>query len=211
MAFYISHSTHFPWNQLDPLIETVDNALVNLTEVMSVTIGEDACNRRLVVTDSTQGPGALARTITDAISSVNAEGIIFSADVIPYFSFDTFSVGVSINLNATIAQTAAEVIEIVTDFVAYSTDPWGNKDTSKLGLGDTNDAPVIDFNEFLSKVALAAGFDISFGIEFDLVEIQNGIFTSYPLGKALSRGTSLSIDSWGAFADISSKFHSFFQ
>ena len=159
-----------------------------------------------------EGPSTvgLVKTIKDAIkaaiSSVNEElealGVSLSADVLPYFNTKTFSVGVSVSLGATITQTAAEVIDVVSDYIEFSTDPSADPGISKLGLGYSNDAPNINLDDLLSKVSLGAGLDVTFGIDFSLAEIQNGIFTSHPLGKALRKGISLQIDTWGAFAEI---------
>lgn len=57
-------------------------------------------------------------------------------------------------------------------------------------------------NELLSKVALGAGLDVTFGIDLSLVGIQDAIFSSYPMDEALSKGISLYIDTWGAFGQI---------
>ena len=153
------------------------------------------------------------KTIKDAIkaaiSAVNEDlktfGVSLSADVLPYFDSDTFSIGVGVNLSATIEQTAADVLELVSDYVVVSTNSSEQPDASKLGLGNSTDADDvlgIDLDKLLSKVALAAGLDVSFGIDLSLTEIQDGIFTSYPLWKALRKGISLFIDTWGAFAEI---------
>ena len=190
----------------DPLISKIDGILTNITKGTNVTLSASDCNRRLGVIDSLSAPGALARSIKDAIFSVNEEinvaGIVLSADVLPYFNINTFSIGVSVSLSATIEQTAADVLELVSDYVASSTDPSADSTISKLGLGYSDDALGIDLDELSSKVALAAGLDVSFGIDLSLTEIQDGIFTSYPLWKALRKGISLFIDTWGAFAEI---------
>jgi hypothetical protein len=56
----------------------------------------------------------------------------------------------------------------------------------------------------LPNVALAAGFDVTFGIDLSLVEIQDGIFTSYPMDmeEALRKGLALYIDTCRAFAQV---------
>ena len=162
---------------------------------------------------TTQAPTkiSLVKNIKDAIAaailSANEElknyGISLSADVLPYFDSNSFSVGVGVGLSATIEQTAVEILETFSDFVVLSTDPSTDSSTSKLGLGDSADAPVFDLDDLLSKVALAAGLDITFGIDLNLAEIHDGIFDStYPLGESLRKGSALFIDTWGAFAEI---------
>ena len=210
----------------DPLVSRVESSLANFTEGVNAALGSADCNRRfLEVIDTavpsespslslnpslspTQAPRSLKETIQDAISTVNAAldsvGIVLSADVSVYFNKETFSVGVTTSLTATIEQTAIEVLELLTDYISTSTDPSGDSSISKLGLqpDSSSDAPVIDLNDLLSKVVLAAGLDITFGIDLGLTQIQDAIFNSKPLGEALEAGIALHIDTWGAFAEM---------
>ena len=189
----------------DPLISKVDSILTNVTRGTNVTLSASDCSRRLGVIDSVSAPGALARSIKDAFSFVNEEvvaGFVLSADISPYFNIDTFSVGVSASLSATIEQTAEEVLDLVSDYIASSTDSSTDSSVSKLGLGYSDGALRIDLDELLSKVALAAGLDVTFGIDISLAKIQDGIFTSRPFDEALRKGIALNIDTWGAFAEI---------
>ena len=204
----------------DPLVSRVDSAIHNFTDGMNVAVSSADCSRRLRVTDGarslsdaslspspTQAPVSLVDTIQEAIQSVNAAlgsvGIVLSVEVLPYFNSETFSVGASVKLSATIEQTAADLLELVSDYITLSTNPQDSNDTAKLGLVSSNDtAPVIDLEELLSKVALAAGLDVTFGIDLSLVGIQDAIFSSYPMDEALRKGISLYIDTWGAFGQI---------
>ena len=156
-------------------------------------------------------PPSFKSFVLDAITSVNEAlenaGIVLSADVSPYFDSSTLSVGLKISLSATIEQTASEILELVSDYISSSTNSTDETEgqgpsVSKLGLGDSDDAPIIDLDELLSNVALAAGLDASFGVQLKLPEIQNAIFNDKPLDEALRDGISLFIDTWGAFAEI---------
>jgi hypothetical protein len=150
--------------------------------------------------------GSLGQSIKDAIAHVNealnSAGIVLNADVMPYFNSKDFSVGVSVTMSATLSQTAADVIEVVSDYVAYSTNSSEDQSTSKMGLGNSSDTPVIDLSTLASNVALGAGMDVTFGIHFNLAKIQNGIFADYPFREALRKGISLYIETWGAFGEI---------
>ena len=141
-----------------------------------------------------------------------------SAEVTPYFDDKSMSVGVNVDLAATFEQTVTEALELVSDFISNSTsNSTTDPSMSKLGLenssdalelgnsSNSSDALVIDLDDLLSKTTLAAGLDISFGVDFNLAEIQNG-FTSHPFDEALSKGISLYIETWGAFAEIIGKF-----
>ena len=159
-----------------------------------------------------QGPSTigLVKSIKDAvkaaISAVNEDlktiGVSLSADITPYFDSDTFSIGLRISLSATIEQTAAGVLELVSDYLSVSTNSSEQSNTSKLGLDYSDGALGIDLDKLLSKVALAAGLDVTFGIDISLAKIQDGIFTSRPFDEALRKGIALNIDTWGAFAEI---------
>eukprot|EP00956_Cyclotella_meneghiniana_P044008 scaffold297736_cov139-Cyclotella_meneghiniana.AAC.1 len=157
----------------------------------------------------TPSPPSFKSFVLSAITSVNealeSAGIVLSADVSPYFDSSTLSVGLEISLSATIEQTATDIIELVSDYISSSTNPTDETEgsnVSKLGLGSSNDAPIINLDELLSNVALAAGLDVSFGVELKLPEIQNAIFNNKPLDEALRDGIALFIDTWGAFAEI---------
>jgi hypothetical protein len=133
-------------------------------------------------------------------------GIELSAEVTPYFDSSTLSVGVSVSLSATIEQTASDVLELVSEYVSSSTNSSegspNSTSVSKMGLGSSSDAPVIDLDELLSCTNLAAGLDVTFGVELMLTEIQGVIFNGQPLDQALRRGIALRIDTWGAFAEM---------
>ena len=190
---------------MDPLIEKVDSAFANFTNSMDWAVNLDDCTRRLGVGDPVREAGSLMKVIEDGIFSMNTDivGIVFAVDVIPYFNFETLSVGLIVKLSATFEQTAAELLGLVSDYVTFSTDPSSDSSTSKLGLGHSGNAPVFDFEDLLSKVALAAGLDITFGIDINLAEIHDGIFeSSYPLAEGLRKGCSLFIDTWGAFVEV---------
>ena len=191
---------------MDPMIEKVDSTFANFTNSVDWAVNSDDCTRRLGVVDPVQDPGSLMKVLEDAVYSVNADvvGIVFAVDVIPYFNFETLSIGLSVKLSATFEQTAAELLGLVSDYVTFSTDPSADSSTSKLGLGySTTEAPVFDMEDLLSKVALAAGLDITFGIDINLAEIHDGIFeSSYPLAEGLRKGCALFIDTWGAFVEI---------
>ena len=194
----------------DTLVEKVDAALSNFTDGMNVAVGSE-CSRRLEATGTerylspTQTPVSLVETIQNAISSVNtileSAGIKVSAETVPFFNGDTFSAGVSVNLSATIDQTAAEALELVSQYIEQTTNP--NSTTSNLGLptGTSNDT-LFDVSTLMSKVSFGAGLDVSFGVELNLVDIQDGIFASYPFSDALQKGISLYIDTWGAFGQV---------
>ena len=155
-----------------------------------------------------------------------------SAEVTPYFDDKSMSVGVNVDLAANFEQTVTEALELVSDFISNSTsNSTADPSMSKLGLqnssdalelsnssnssnanssdalelGNSSNALVIDLGELLSKTTLAAGLDVSFGIDFNLAEIQKG-FTGHPFDEALSKGISLYIETWGAFAEIIGKF-----
>ena len=190
---------------LDPLIEKVDGTFANFTNSMDWAVNSDDCTRRLGVVDPVQEPGSLMKVIEDAVFSANADiaGIVFAIDVVPYFNFETLSVGLSVKLSATFEQTAANLLGLVSDFVTSSTDPSSDSSTSKLGLGYSGSSPEFDLEDLLSKVALAAGLDITFGIDLNLADIHDAIFdSSYPLSKGLRNGCALFIDTWGAFVEI---------
>jgi hypothetical protein len=199
----------------DPLVQKVDAALANFTSNMNVAMSSEDCGRRLQETTtsnipSTQDSRTLTAKIKDAIKSVNEAlenaGIELSAEVTPYFDSSTLSVGVSVSLSATIEQTASDVLELVPEYVSSSTNSSegspNSTSVSKMGLGSSSDAPVIDLDELLSCTNLAAGLDVTFGVELMLTEIQGVIFNGQPLDQALQRGIALRIDTWGAFAEM---------
>ena len=191
----------------DPLESKVASLLANFTEGMNVTYSAEDCNsRRLGALDTIQETMSLARSIKEGLSFANTElssaGIVLTADILPYFNSQSFSIGVDIVLKATIEQAAAEVIGVVSDYISFSTDPSEESSESKLGLGYGDNAPVIDLGELASNAVLAAGLDLTFGIDLRLADIRNGIFTDYPLGTALRKGIALHIETWGAFAEI---------
>lgn len=145
--------------------------------------------------------------IKDAIAYVNqaldGAGVVLSADVVAYFHSEDFSAGVGVTMSATISQTAADVLGVVSDYVVFSTNSSEDPNASKAGLlGNSSDAPMIDLDSLASNVVLAAGLDITFGIGLDLIEIRNFIFTDYQLGPALRNGIFLYVDTWGVFGDI---------
>ena len=204
----------------DPLVLKAENALANFTDGMNIAFSSADCARRyleILHTDapsespssslnpssSPTPPRSIVRTIKDAISSVNAalktSGIVLSANVSPYFKSKTFSIGASVSLSATIEQTATQVLDIVKDYISNSTT---DSSASKLGFGSSNDAPVIDLSDLLSKVALAAGFDVTFDIDLSLPQIQDVIFKSKPLDEALRKGITLYVNTWGAFTEV---------
>ena len=157
-------------------------------------------------------PSSFKSFVLNAITSVNealeSAGIVLSAVVSPYFDSSTMSVGLEISLSATIEQTASDLLELVSDYISSSTnstDETNGSSVSKLGLGSSNDPPNIDLDELLSNVALAAGLDVSFGVELKLPEIQDAIFDNKPLNEALREGIALFIETWGAFAEIIGK------
>ena len=133
-------------------------------------------------------------------------GVVLSAEASPYFDSTTLSVGVSVSLSATIEQTASNVLELVSGYISSSTNSTegstNSSSVSKMGLGSSDDAPVIDLNELLSSTTLAAGLDVTFGLELSLTEIQSGIFGDQALDAALTNGISLHINTWGAFAEV---------
>lgn len=208
----------------DPLVERVETALSNFTDGVNNALSSPACGRRFLETidtavpsespssssipssSPTQATKSLKETIQDAISSVNAAlssaGIVLSAEVTPYFDSSSFSVGVVVGLRVTIEQTAIEVIELVSGYISSSTDPSGDSTVSKLGLGSSSDALVIDLNELLSEVSLAAGLDITFGIDLGLTQIQDAIFNDTLIVEALQTGIELHVNMWEAFAEI---------
>ena len=192
----------------DPLRTKVENALAEFSNGLNVTLSSADCARRLgVVGDTVQAAKSLAQTIQDSLQHVNdalnSVGIVLSASAVPYFDKETFSIGVSVELRATFDQNASETLTLFTDYVAYSTDPSSDTSTAKLGLGNSGDAPVFNLEDLSSMMSLAAGLDITFGIDINLAEINNGISdSSHSLGKALSKGCALFIDTWGAFGEI---------
>lgn len=103
---------------MDPLIEKVDSIFANFTNSMDWAVNTNECSRRLGVVDSVQAPGSLVKVIEDAIFSINTEvaGIVFTADVVPYFDFQTLSIGVSVTLSALFEQTVADLIGVVSDY-----------------------------------------------------------------------------------------------
>ena len=213
----------------DPLVQRVDSALANFTSDMNVALSSEDCGRRLAEVSTlssspslssipsyspssspSQDQRTLVQKIKDAIASVNEAlddaGIVLSAEVTPYFDSTTLSAGVSVSLSATIEQTASDVLELVSDYVASSTNSsegsTNSSSVSKMGLGSSGDAPVIDMDALLSSTALAAGLDVTFGVELRLTEIQNVIFNGSPLDTALKKGIALRVDTWGAFAEM---------
>lgn len=148
--------------------------------------------------------------ISDAISSVNAAlasaGIQFDANTTPYFESSSLSAGVSVDLSATIQMAATQVLELVTDFFQSTTSPEDeDPNFSKLGVGTSSDSssPVsIDLDQLLSETVLSAGFDVTFGLELNLNEIQSIVTAGTAVDAALNSGVALKIDSWGAFASL---------
>lgn len=105
----------------DPLIEYIDTTFDNFTTSLLEDLGLNGtdCNlsgRRLQEDTNS----SLADKIKDAISSVNGAlsdlGITIEGEVMPYFDGDAFAVGVEASLTVTFEQSAAGIIEIVSDF-----------------------------------------------------------------------------------------------
>lgn len=181
----------------DPLIERLDIALDNFTEGMNVTFSSFDCSRRLGVVDTIQSAMSLVETLQEGLSyangGLNTTGMFFTADITPYYNSQTFSVGVNVDLRAEIQQTATDVLGVVSDYIAFATDPSEESTDSKLGLGE-GDAPIIDIYELASNTALAAGFDISFGIDLNMMNMAQS--------SSLLNGIALYVDTYGAFAEM---------
>lgn len=179
---------------MDPLIEKLDVALDELTSGVNVKISSADCSRRLGIADTIETAMSLVETIQEGLSFANGElnstGVVFSADVLPYFNSRTFSIGVNVDLKAELRQSVDQVIGLVSDYIAVSTNPSEETSDSRLGLGD-GPPPVIDLDELASNAVLAAGMDISFGIDINMMQ-----------STSLLDGISLYIDTYGAFADI---------
>ena len=192
----------------DPLKAKIDNALAEISDGFNVAVGSANCARRLgIFGDAAQAATSLVQTIQDSMQHANdaleSIGIVLSANAIPYFDKDTFSIGVSVELSASFDQMASEALQIFLDYVANSTDPSSDSSIAKLGLGYSSDAPVFNVEDLSSMMTLAAGLDITFGININLAEINKGIFdSSHPLDEALRKGCALFIDTWGAFGEI---------
>jgi hypothetical protein len=189
---------------MDPLIEALDTALDNFTAGMNITISSADCSRRLGIGDVIQATDSLAKSIKEGLSFANerldGSGFVLSAEAIPYFNFDTFSIGVNINLSAAFKEMAADVLEIVSDFVKFSVSPSEQAIDKRLGLG--YDDPVIEMPNLASNAVFSAGMNVNFGVDFNLAEIKKGLSKSYPFGMALRKGISLRIDTWDGFAEI---------
>lgn len=207
-----SHYILLPITQLSPpkcpTHTRVDGALTNFTASMLTSLNAVDCSRRFL--QESQPTSSLVTKISDAISSVNtalaSAGIRFDAKPAPYFKSATLSAGVSVELSATIQMTAAQVLELVTDVLQNTTSPEEeDANFSKLGVGTSSDSssPVsIDLDQLLSDTVLSAGFDLTFGIELNLNEIQSIITAGTAIDEALNRGIALEIDTWGAFASL---------
>ena len=193
---------------INPLKTKIDNALAEISNGFNAAVSSADCARRLgIVGDTAQAATSLVKSIQDSLDSANdalkSVGIILSADVIPYFDKDTFSIGVGVELSASFDQMASDALQIFLEYVANSTDPSSDSSIAKLGLGDSSDAPLFNVEDLTSTMTLAAGLDITFGININLAEINKGIFdSSHALDEALYKGLGLFIDTWGAFGEI---------
>lgn len=178
---------------VDPLIERIDLALDEFTSGVNVKISSADCSRRLEMDEMIQNTMSLVQSIQEGISYANDElnstGILLAAEVIPYFNSGTFSIGVNVDLKAEIHKTAADVIEIVSDFIRIATNPSEESSDSRLGLGD-GPLPDIDLYGLASNAVLKAGLDVSFGVDINMIQSLT----------SLQDGFSLYIDTYGAFS-----------
>jgi hypothetical protein len=180
---------------VDPLTERIDLALDEFTTGVNVKISSADCSRRLEIDEMVQNTMSLVESIQEGISYANDElnstGILLEAEVVPYFNSSTFSIGVNVDLKAEIQVSAADVIEIVSDFIHIATNPSEESSDSRLGLGD-DPLPGIDLYGLASNAVLKAGLDISFGVDINMIQSLTSLLD----------GFSLYIDTYGAFAEI---------
>jgi hypothetical protein len=70
-------------------------------------------------------------------------------------------------------------------------------------IPSTSSAPSTNLiDELLENTTLLSGFDVTFGIEFNLNEMQSIATKGLPIDQVLRRGIALKIDTWGAFAAV---------
>lgn len=189
-----------------PLVQKVNDTLSDFQQDINEKLDSIAgCDRRLE-----EGEGSsLVSVIRDAIASVNNStlkdlGIEISADVAPYFDKDALSVGVKINLTATIEQSVAEVIDFVGDFFQNATQPEAeDPDFGNLGVGSSDGSTIgIDLVQLQEDTLISAGFDVKFDLGFHLGDIKSLITDPGSIVPALEKGLVLGIEKWGAFATL---------
>jgi hypothetical protein len=191
----------------DPLIEKVDSVLGNFTDEIEHSLDATNCggteNLSRLLQETTNS--SFASKFRDAISSVNealvSVGIVFTAEVSPYFVSETMTAGISTTLTVSVEQTAADIIGLVEDFFADATNSSG---VSYLGI-DNSDAAAgasLDLNALLDDTVISVGVDVTFAIELDLKEIQSVITSGTPVDEALEEGIGLHITTWGAYASL---------
>jgi hypothetical protein len=187
-----------------PLIDKVNSTLIDFQTSVESSFNTVSCDRRMLQ----EGASASLKTIIDdAIVSVNAVleslNIVLEADVDPYFNREDFSVGVNVQLSATISMTAAEMIGFVENFINNATQPEDGGNFSKTGLGDGDgSSAAINLTQLSEDTMILAGFDVTFGLDLNIGEIQEAITDCVALDAALLSGISLRIETWGAYATL---------
>lgn len=187
-----------------PLIDKVNSTLTDFQTSIESSFDTVSCDRRMLQ----EGAAASLKTIIeDAIMSANSVleslNIVLDADVIPYFNREELSVGVNVQLSATISVTAAEMIDFVGNFIDNATQPEDDGNFSKTGLGDADGSSVaINLTQLSQDTMILAGFDVTFGLDLNIGKVQEVIADSVALDAALRSGISLSIETWGAFASL---------
>lgn len=167
----------------DPIVSNVESTLSNFTAEIVKDLGLTCNDGTSTTRRLQQSPGnnatntSLAVKIHDAIEKINnaleSTGIEIAGTVVPSFNSELFIASVDVSLDVTIATTAADVLEVVNDFLAGASN---SSVTDSLGVGanssatnsldvDTNSSFSLDINALLNDTALSAGFDIAFGIE----------------------------------------------
>lgn len=102
-----------------------------------MTVSSVDCGRRLglgsEVAEAIQSTKSLVKIIEEGLAYTNGEieGVVFTADAIPFVNSSTFSFGVNVHLKADIKQTAEDVIDIVSDFIGMYT-PYTNTTKFKM-------------------------------------------------------------------------------
>jgi hypothetical protein len=171
---------------------------------MGTSLNDCSSGRRFL--QESQTTPSFVTKIQEAISSINQAlldaNIVFEATVTPYFDIETLSVGVNVELSATIQQTASDMLGLFTDFLQNTTSPTtADPNFSKMGVGTSGDpVTIIDMNSLLSDTVFGAGLDVTFGIQVSMNEIQSLISGGSTIAQALGQGITLKLDTWGASA-----------
>jgi hypothetical protein len=178
------------------------------------------CNRRFLQDSQESEPTpSLVQTILDSIASMNSFlesiGITLLAKVDSYLDGNNFSIGIKVNLRATLKQNATNLLELVTDFIDNATNPSLEEaqQISKLSpntvspvsnssTASPTNQPTISLDLLVSNTVIEAGFDLTFGIDLRFNEIQVLVSEGWSLSEALGKGVALFIDSVSAYTSL---------